>query len=466
MKKNEKPQIGLLGLMQEIYDKMIPGITEHQENYARDVVKQLSDVVDLDFPRAAKNRNDVEEIMDGFNAKKYDGIMIVNLVYGPGVNLFRALKNNNLPLLLANIQPVPEVTTDWDMNDLTYNQGIHGMQDTANAVIRTVGDNFTVITEDWKSDNFKNFVEDWSKAAQTAAFLKKAKIAYFGKMNGMGDTITDWAAFMRVIGPEIREERMGDVFNKMEALTKDEINAQIEEDKKNFVIDKEMPAENHEHAVKIQLGFEKVIKEGGYAGYSANFDVFAGDGRFKQIGLLAASNLMAKGYGYGAEGDINSCTLVTAGHVLSEDAHFTEMYAMDFNRNSMLFSHMGEGNWKVARKDKPIRLAHRELGIGELDNPPTPVFMAEPGVATITSLVPIKGDHFRLVVMKGTVLDHEEYPTIEMPYYHFTPDSGVREANNNFLKAGGTHHQCMLMGDQTKRWKFLCEILGVEYVEV
>ena len=66
--------------------------------------------------------------------------------------------------------------------------------------------------------------------------------------------------------------------------------------------------------------------------------------------------------------------------------HFTEMYAMDFRRDSVLQSHMGEGNWMIARKDRPIRLIDRRLDIGNLENPPTIVFMAEPGVATIASL--------------------------------------------------------------------------------
>jgi L-arabinose isomerase len=461
-----KPKIGLLGLMQELYDDMIPGITKHQEEYIEQVIRKLGSSFEIYFPGAARNRNDVDKFTKEFHDQGMAGIMVVNLVYGPGVNLVRALQNNRLPILLANIQPEESVSTDWDMNDLTYNQGIHGMQDTANTIIRTSGNNFSVITDDWRSDSFKAYVYDWSKAAQTAALLKNMKIAWFGKMNGMHDTITDFSALMRIVGPEIREERMGEVYRIMENLTSSEISAQMEEDRKVYTIDKDLPSENHEHAVKIMLAFEKILEIGDYAGYSANFDVFKGDGRFRQIGLLAASNLMAKGYGYGAEGDVNSTTLVCAGNILCGEANFTEMYAMDFKRNSMLMSHMGEGNWKFARKDKAIRLANRELGIGELDNPPTPVFMVEPGEATICSLVPMKGDHFRLVVMKGRVLDTEEYPNIEMPYFHFSPDSGVRDANTAWLKAGGSHHQAMLMGDQLRKWQFLCEILGVEYVEV
>jgi L-arabinose isomerase len=329
-----------------------------------------------------------------------------------------------------------------------------------------VGEGFTVVTDDWRSESFENFVYDWSKAAQTARRLKKAKIAWFGKMNGMHDTISDFAAIMRIIGPEIEEVRMGEVVEKMQNLDPAEIERQLELDRKNFLIDEDMPVENHRHAVEIMLGFEKILIEGGFAGYSANFDVFKGDGRFRQIGLLAASNLLAKGYGYGAEGDVNSTIMVTAGHMLDQDANFTEMYAMDFERESILMSHMGEGNWKIARKDRPVRLANRELGIGDLDNPPTTVFMAEPGEATLTSLVALKGDHFRLIAMKGQVLDTEEFPNIEMPYFHFRPDSGIRTANTEWLKSGGTHHQGMLMGDHLRKWEFLCSILGIEFIQV
>lgn len=460
---NKKPRIGLLGLMQELYDSMIPGITQHQEDFAHRVAEQLSDKVELVFPRAAKNRADVDAIMEDFNHQGFDGIMIVNLVYGPGNNLVRALQNNRLPLLLANIQPEKSVSLSWDMNDLTYNQGIHGLQDSANTILRTVGEGFTVVTDYWKSKDFENFVYDWSKAAQCAARLKQTKIAWFGKMNGMHDTVCDFAAVMRKLGPEILEVRMGEVVEKMQSLDATEIDRQMEADKKNFVIDKDLPVENHRHAVEIMLGFEKILTEGGFAGYSANFDVFRGDGRFRQIGLLAASNLLAKGYGYGAEGDVNSTIAVTAGHMLDGDANFTEMYAMDFERESILMSHMGEGNWKLARKDKTIRLANRELGIGDLDNPPTTVFMVEPGEATLCSLVALKGDHFRLVAMKGQVLDTEEHTNIEMPYFHFRPDSGIRTANTAWLKAGGTHHQGMLMGDHLRKWEFLCQILDIEF---
>ncbi len=466
MIKKRKPKIGLLGIMQELYDKSIPNITKRQEGYARNICDQLSDVADWDFPKAARNRADIEEVLGYFNQQGLDGVMIVMLTYGPAMRTVRALQNNNLPLLLANTQPEPFVRLDWNMDDLTYNQGIHGAQDMSNAILRTVGDNYEVISAYWKSDEFKEYVADWARAAQTASALKRMKIASIGKMHGMGDTLSDEAAFTRVIGPEVNREYLGQVYRNMEAVTDEEIDAQMKIDKANFDVDDDMPEKNFRYAVKMYLGFKKFLEDGSYDGFSAHFDTFKGDGRFDQINMLAASNLMAEGYGYAAEGDTNTASMVAAGHVLEDNAHFTEMYAMDFEKNSMLMSHMGEGNWKVARKDKPIRLANRVLGIGDLENPPTTVFMAEPGPATMVSLVHLEGERFRLVCAYGNILDTEEVPTIEMPYFHFSPESGVRNCNDGWLRAGGTHHQTLHLGDQRRKWKMLCKILGIEYVEV
>lgn len=461
-----KPRIGLLGIMQELYDKSLPGITKRQEAYAREVCQQLSDVADWEFPRAARNRQDIEEILGNFNHQGLDGVMIVMLTFGPAMRTVRALQKNTLPLLLANIQPVPEVTTDWNMDDLTYNQGIHGAQDTANAILRTHGERFEVISADWKTDEFKEFVGDWARAAHAASALRTMRVAAIGKMHGMGDTLSDEAAFTRIIGPEVNREYIGEIYRLMELVNESDIDRQVEVERARFEVDADMPEENLRYAVRMYLGFKRFLEDGNYQGFSAHFDTFKGDGRFNQINMLAASNLMADGYGYAAEGDTNTASMVAAGHILADDAHFTEMYAMDFKRGSMLMSHMGEGNWKIARKDRPVRLANRVLGIGDLQNPPTTVFMAEPGPATMVSLVHLTGERFRLVVSYGDILDTEEFPTIEMPYFHYRPSTGLRKCNDGWLKAGGTHHQTLHLGDQRQKWNMLCTILGIEYIEV
>ena len=140
--------------------------------------------------------------------------------------------------------------------------------------------------------------------------------------------------------------------------------------------------------------------------YSTHFDAIAEDGRFARLPMAAASTLMARGFGFAGEGDALTAALVAAGHELLGDAHFTEMYAMDFPSDSILMSHMGEGNWRVARTDRKPRLIKRPLGIGGLADPPTILFQYQPGPATLATLLSIGGDRFRLIVGRGRGARH------------------------------------------------------------
>ncbi len=451
--------------MHGLYDKSQPEIPANQEKFLRDVVAQLSDVVEIDFPGISKERWDTERIVKGFNDKELDGIMVVNALYSPGMRIVQAFKKNILPVMIANIQPLPDVTDDWNWSLLTTNQGIHGIQDTSNMLMR-LGVEPAIITEDWKSEAFKSFVEDWAQAANTANKLTKVRLAVMQKMQNMGDIMGDEVAYFRKLGIEVLHEGIGLIVKQMETISEAEIDAQIAEDKKNFEIQADLPEASHRYAAKLQLAFEKFMIENEYDGFSANFTVFGEDGRIDQLPILGASNLMAKGYGYSAEGDVHIMALMAMGHLLVGDPHFTEMYSLDYGRDACMFSHMGEGNWKVARKDRPVKLIDRPLDIGDRDNPPTLVFSAQPGIATAASLVPVAGDYYRLVVMRGEVLDSGEIPGIPMNYTFFKPDTGIRSAMDEWLRAGGTHHQVLWLGDHMRKLEFLCDILGIEFVEV
>jgi L-arabinose isomerase len=463
---NERPRIGLLGIMQELYDDMIPGITDHQARYASEVAERLSPVADVKFTRPARNRDDVETITQELLDAGVDGIVIVMLTYGPAMRTVRALLEVPVPLLLANIQPERSVTAEWDMDDLTYNQGIHGAQDQANALVR-IGAAFSVITAEWRSGEFVEAFEDWARAAQAITALKRTKIALLGyPMNGMGDILYDPPALLRRLGPTIVSEDLGPLAARIDAVDAAAVDALLKAHHERFEVAENLPRERHEYAARIELAIRDMMEERGYAGFSFHFDSLGNDGRFRQLPLLAASDLMADGYGFAAEGDTNSAVLMCVAQKMIGNAHFSEIYAMDWELDSVLISHMGEGNWKVARTDRPVRLIDRELGIGRLDNPPTPVFSAQPGTATTAALVPLEGEIYRLVVGRGEVLDTPELPKVEMHYFHFRPQRGMEEFMNDWLTLGAPHHFVTNLGDHVARWRHFAQLLDLAYEEI
>ena len=451
--------------MQDLYDEMIPNIAQRQEGYAGRSRCTWPDVAEFIPSKPIKYREDAERAMREFENADLDGVMVVMLTYGPAMRVARLLNESRLPILLANIQPDPNVTPAWNMDDMTYNQGVHGAQDTANAMVRA-GRAFSVLTDDWKSEEFRADVRRWARAAAAVTAWKSLKVAIFGyAMNDMGDIRVDESALIRSLGPEILAVAPGDLYRVMLAVTAEEIAEVIAFEDERFEIDPLLSAEERADHARMQVGIQRILDAGGYGAYTAHFDAIGEDGRFSRLPLAAASTLMARGYGYAAEGDVLTACLVSAGHVLIGDAHFTEMYAMDFPSDSVLMSHMGEGNWKIARQDRPVKLIKRPLGIGRLEDPPTFLFQYQPGPATLATLVSLGGERFRLVVAEGENLDSQELPALEMPYGQFRPATGVRACLNGWLTAGGPHHEVMNLGHHAADWEVFCRLAGIEYVQ-
>ena len=466
MRERRLPRLGLLGLMTDGYEPNFPGITARQEAYAREIVAEMADVAELYFPGAAMNRADIEAKVKQMNEMELDGMLIMLLTYSQGSWMVRALQNNHLPLGFAVVQPDSEVGNDWDELRLTVNQGVHGAQDNACAITR-MGLKCQFFAGDRYGTEFKAWLKDFAKAAQTYTFLRQMKVGIIGKMPGMNDILADEMAILKKIGPEYRYDAIGAVVQFMEETTKEEIDARIALDHEIFDIDPKLSYESHYEAIKMYFGFKKYLESRGLDAFTAQFDIFLEDGRFKQLPLLAASHLMADGYGYGAEGDSLCAAMVAAAHCIGDDdANFTEMYSMDFKRNAIIFCHAGEGNWATHRKDVKPQIIDRFLAEGGLENPPTPRFTPEVGRATLTSLAPVSGDRFRLIIAMGDMLPDNQMPNNEMPYFFWRPDCGPAKCVENWLRYGGTHHEVINLGDISRRWEMLADMLDVELVRI
>ena len=459
------PKIGILALMLEGYEPLFPGIIERQCNYVKEILSSLKDVIRPVFPGVAYNREKMEAYTEKFNSDHLDGILIFLLTYAQGQYIIRAMQKNRLPLGLALVQPEETVRDDFEEIDLTVNQAIHGSQDNANCLMRA-GIPCVFFAGSRKNKELHDFVADFSFAAQARTAMQSMTIGIIGKLQGMGDVITDDMAVFRSLGPEIVYDSIGTVYKFCHDVTEKDVRQEIAREKKLFTIDPTMPKKAHEEAVRMYLGLKTYLQARGHAGYSAHFEEFGADGRFGRLPLLAASCLMADGYGYGAEGDAITAMLMAVMIRICGAANFSEMYMMDLKRDAVLMCHQGEGNYAMARKDIKPYLKNRILSEGGLDNPPTLLFVQAPGPAAVLSLVHTGGDSFRLVYAPGKVLDCHGMKYNDMPYLFFSPENGVRACITAWLEKGGSHHEVIIPGGFENRVRCWCRMSGIEFVRL
>lgn len=461
---NEKPRIGLLGLMTDGYEGVFPGILERQNRFAGKIKERMEPYAQVSYAGIGVNQNKIGEVVRQY--QELDGIFIVLLAYSQGAWLLRAMKDNRVPVAVAVIQSDDAVETHFEELDLTVNQGIHGAQDNCNVLMR-LGIPYQVFAGTLESTEFTEFTANFASAARARTALRTMRVAVWGRMMGMGDILTDEMALFEKLGIEICHETLGSISKRMDQILSEEIEKECVGDERRFAVDPKMTPESHSIAVRMYLAFRDYLEEMGYEAFSAHFDLFAEDGRFRQLPLYAASRLMADGYGYAAEGDLVCAAMVRMAHLLSGNpASFTEMYMMDQKSQSILFCHAGESNYATAAPGSEVKLIDRYLGEGGLENPPTVIYQPQSGTATIFTMVSVKGEKFRIVAARGELLEKQDLPKCEMPYFFFLPESGVKNCIEGWLKNGGTHHEVICRGDMTARLSMLCDMLGIEYREV
>ena len=461
MALGRKPKIGLLGMMIEGYEPIFPGITKVQESYAKELAEKMSAYADIDFPGVADNRAKIEETVEHFNKNGCDGILIVLLAYSHSSWIVRALQNNKLPIALAVLQPDDVMTPQFTEIDFTRNQGIHGAQDNANVISR-LGIPCQYFVGSRTSSEFTEFFDTFAKASMVYTRLRSTKVAVIGKMTGMGDLFTDDMKIYEKLGVEHCYSSIGSIYNLMQEVTDEEIAREIEKEKDIFDLDPEMPNEAYAYAQRQYLAIKRFLENGGYDAFTLHFETLGEDGRFESLPFLAASKLLADGYGYAAEGDALCSCGVFASSLIAEDASFSEMYALDYKVESILMCHAGEGNYKMARKDRKPRLVYKVFNEGGLANPPTTLFSHEPGRATIVSFAP-SNDGFKLLAATGEITDKCDLNGCEMPYLFFKPDMKQEELVEEWLKFGATHHEAVMYGDQSKVFEMLASMWKCDF---
>ncbi|NLE44982.1 MAG: hypothetical protein GX620_09705 [Chloroflexi bacterium] len=466
MKRSEKAQVGLLGLMLDLYDA-IPDLKPEMAEFGKELVTAMSAFADVDFPGVCTTRDQVDEVVARFEAEGRDLIIVVLLTYAPSHIALPALRRTSLPILVFNTQQLRAVAQDTLSYETTKNHGMHGVQDLANVLLRTEVP-FQLVTGHYADDTTLAEVKSWCDAARTARFVRRMRIGQVGyAMEGMGDFGLDETAFLGQVGVEIHHIAQKNIAERAQAAPADDIAQQMAFDREHFQFDEGIMEVEHEANSRIEWALRSILAEGGMHGFAPHFVAIGEEGWLDTLPFLASSKLIAEGFGFGGEGDVTSASAVAMMHEMAGAASFTEMFTMDFSGNSTLMMHMGEGNWRMARENEPVHLLPSDLGL-------TPVrvralllaYGLAPGEATLVSLTTGPGGKARFVVTEGEVLDFPYVADLARPHHKFSPHGDLSDFLTRYSLAGGSHHQALAYGRWAGTVEKVAALLGVECIHV
>lgn len=462
MSQRKKAKVGLLGLMFELYDR-IPDLKPIMAKFAEELVETLSPFADVNFPGVCNTRLQVDKTVADFELNGVDLLIVVLLTYAPSHIALPALLKTKLPILIFNTQKAYSITSDITSKVTLQNHGMHGVQDLANVLLRSKRE-FHIVTGHYQDAKTINQIRQWCEAARVVSFLRQCRIGLLGyPMEQMGDFAIDETAFLAQIGVEVRRISMKRLSLEASNAPDNEISRQIDFDQEHFEIAPQITQEEHQASSRLEWAIRKILREENMHGFAAHFMAVAEDGRVDTLPFIAASKLLGEGYGYGGEGNLTSAAAVTMMQKLADAANFTEMFTMDFHGNAVLMSHMGEGNWKLAIEDMPVRLVHSTLGLVDLQVTPLLLtFALKPGKVTLVSLTTLANGQLKMIATEGEVLDFPPIKELSTPHYKFAPKGKLSDFLTRFSMEGGSHHQALAYGHLADTVEKIAKLLNIE----
>ena len=456
----DKPRLGLLGLMLELYDRAAPDLKPREEPFAAKVAGKLGSFADVTYGGIAVTRAEVEQRLADFRAAGVDLIVIVHLSYSPSLISLPGLLRADVPLVLFNTQQLPAITERFTPDDMLLNHGMHGQQDLANTLVR-MGKPFGVVTGFWEDAAALAELEDWAVAAATARRLRRAEIGRIGSpFQDMGDFGLDETRFLAEVGPHVQQVSLGLLAELQDNADEAAVQATVADYRARYDLAADLAEAELAASARAEVAVREAVRRLGLDGISIHYEALGHDPRFKALPFAAAARLMAEGLGFGGEGDVTSSAAVLMMHHLTGLATFSEMFTMDFGGGTVFMSHFAEGNPRMAKQGQQIQMVRRDGWVGSGGVSASLAFTMEPGPMTLVNLTVGAGGACHLIATLGEAQDFL-VPGQATPHFRFAPAAGLKPFLSRYLELGGSHHVALSPGDQMSRVGKCAQVMGL-----
>jgi len=306
----------------------------------------------------------------------------------------------------------------------------------------------------------------WTRAAAAFADAKNMKVARFGdNMRDVAVTEGNKVSAQMKLGYSVYGYGVGDLVQYINDVKPAAIKKLLAEYSSEYKLDKAVAgSETLFEAARIEAGMENFLKDGNFKAFTTTFEDLHG---LKQLPGLAVQRLMAKGYGFGAEGDWKTAALVRSmkvmGAGLKGGTSFMEDYTYHFNQEGMkvLGAHMLEVCPSIA-KGKPLLEIH-PLSIGGKAEPARLVFNSLTGSAINVSVIDM-GNRFRMIVNELEVVDCPPMPKLPVARVLWMPLPDLKSAAEAWILAGGAHHTGFSMAITSEYMEDFAMMNGIEFL--
>lgn len=386
---------------------------------------------------------EITDVMRKANADE-DCIGVITWMhtFSPSKMWIDGLKTITKPILHFSTQfneALPYSAIDMDFMNL--NQSAHGDREHSHLYALMRKSRKEVVGH-WQDEEAIEEIRTWVSAAKAFAAGNTLRVVRFGdNMRDVAVTEGNKVTTQAKLGWSVDYYGIGDLVEEINQVTDEEADALIEEYKNSYTVVTDDIAAIKEQA-KYEIALERFLNKTESTAFTTNFQDLHG---LKQLPGLSAQRLMAKGYGFGAEGDWKTAALTRAMKIMSENdsTAFMEDYTYNLvkGEEAILGAHMLEVCPTIA--DGEIKLDVQPLGIGDREPPARLIFNSKAGEAICVSLVDL-GNRLRLICAEVECISTPEpMPKLPVASAMWKPYPDFKNGVKAWLLAGGAHHSVL-----------------------
>ena len=430
--------------------------------------EKLGDVIRIELlPTVETSEICVEDMKKVMVDDDCVGVITWMHTFSPAKMWIKGLQLLQKPLLHLHTQANEKLPYDSiDMDFMNLNQAAHGDREFG-FILAKLGIRHEVVAGFYQHEAVIEKIRRFAQVAKAIGLSHRTRVATFG--NNMRDVaVTDGNRLECEIkyGWEVKYWGIGEIADLAGQVTDDEIDAKMADYESRYT----MATDNVEAVrtqARYQIAFEKFITANGVTAFTDNFQDLHG---LSQLPGLAAQDLMAKGIGFGPEGDYKisafSSVLMKMAEGRKGATGFIEDYTYDLTpgHELELASHMLEVPASFAAAKPEIQV--HPLGIGGKDDPARLVFDGVTGDGIQCTLIDL-GDHFR-IICADIELVKQPQPMPKLPVarimYRHKPNFEIGTAA--WCYAGGAHHSVVSTALKREDIALFAKLTGTELVTI
>ena len=453
---------------QHLYgEEVIKQVEEHSKIMVEGMANDSAIPATVVFKTVATTTEEITRICQEAN---YDencaGIITWCHTFSPSKMWISGLTKLQKPWLHLHTQfnktiPVNEIDMDFmNLNQAAHGDREHGFIGTRLRMARKI------VVGYWEAPEVREKMGSWMRSAIGVAVSRSLKVVRYGdNMRYVAVTEGDKVEAEIKLGWQVNTRAVGDLVTLIEQVTEEEVDALMAEYQEKYEINTDQ-IEQVRYQAKVQLGMQRSLDLGDFGAFTTTFEDLYG---LNQLPGLACQDLMAKGYGFGGEGDwkVSAMTHIMKAMAqgINKGTSFMEDYTYDLTENNELIlgSHMLEVCPTVAANKPKIEV--HELGIGNKTAPARLVFDGKVGSAIVASLVDM-GGRLRLIVNDIECVEPMEMPNLPVAGVMWRPEPNLQVSAEAWILSGGAHHSVLsfdLTADHMRDW---AEMMDIEFVHI